>query len=344
MSSLKKCPRTYRVQFGPNVPTDWTRSICLRFIKEIEKRECLWNKDAPGYKSPIKQLEAWLFLAKEFGIHHNLLRNKWRSLQSSFRHFCNKQKAANETGDSPPTWYAYDAMQFVMNKKSHDPLVDIGQLSSTIKVKNLSELSSRAESPAPGTSTESSPFAPPMEVRIVDAKSILSGGTAITPSSSSEQKQPESQLTPDLPHYLIPSSKQAQPRKQITSSNQTTQNLPPYVIRTGSKQATVAQPRYRTMKRRLEDTTLSYDRNMLRVLENVSAVTDRLVEERQTAKSDGQTFGEWVGGMLDEWSPDRRQSAKVAIRRFIAKKDAARFRERVGKNVEKMYESSDSDV
>ncbi|XP_049531017.1 transcription factor Adf-1-like [Anopheles darlingi] len=273
-----------------------SREVCLKFIKRVEFFECLWNRNAQGYKNPITQLDAWITLAKEFGVPYQQLRQKWRSLQGSFRHFNYKFQAANASGESPPNWFAFNAMQFLNFKTYREPMMDLNQPPSQIHVNNLPEPCSREESPEPGPSTYvlSAPSSPPL--RIIEARSLL-------------PKTP--------PPQTIPKPK------------------PPQTI--------PVQKRGRTMKRRLEEPSLPYNRNMLKVLENVSAVTDRLVEERQTVKSDGKTFGEWVGDLLDEWSPDRRQSAKVAIRRFLAKKDSARYRERMGRKVEKMYESSDSD-
>ncbi|XP_035781164.1 uncharacterized protein LOC118460722 isoform X2 [Anopheles albimanus] len=111
---------------------DWSRDTCLKFIRQVQRHECLWNKNAPGYRNPMMQLDAWISLAKEFGFHYKILRNKWRSLQGSFRHFCNKHQAAN--GDSPPDWFAYGAMQFLKPNACHEQLVDIGSILASLAV------------------------------------------------------------------------------------------------------------------------------------------------------------------------------------------------------------------
>uniref|UniRef100_A0A182JHJ1 Uncharacterized protein n=1 Tax=Anopheles atroparvus TaxID=41427 RepID=A0A182JHJ1_ANOAO len=101
--------------------------------------------------------------------------------------------------------------------------------------------------------------------------------------------------------------------------------------------------RGRGTKRRWDEANLRYNEKVLKVLERVSETSDRLMKERRVAKTDGEVFGQWVGEMIDEFSPERREAVKVAVRQIVIKADAARFRERTGRNPEEYFEEDEED-
>ncbi|XP_050078257.1 uncharacterized protein LOC126565152 [Anopheles maculipalpis] len=83
---------------------------------------------------------------------------------------------------------------------------------------------------------------------------------------------------------------------------------PPRIV--SSHQRTLAVNRHR------EEINHTHNQIILNTLETVSAATNRLMEESRP-QTDEAIFGAWVGGLLSEWSPPRRCTMKVAIRKMM---------------------------
>uniref|UniRef100_A0AAG5D3P0 MADF domain-containing protein n=1 Tax=Anopheles atroparvus TaxID=41427 RepID=A0AAG5D3P0_ANOAO len=82
---------------------------------------------------------------------------KWKSLQSSYRHYKRKYEASLGTGSatddvSYPAWFAYDAMSFLSASYQPGPTID-SLKSSTSPPKPQPGLSTRPPTQQPGPST-----------------------------------------------------------------------------------------------------------------------------------------------------------------------------------------------
>uniref|UniRef100_A0AAG5CQ00 MADF domain-containing protein n=1 Tax=Anopheles atroparvus TaxID=41427 RepID=A0AAG5CQ00_ANOAO len=100
---------------------DMGRKGTIQFIKLIKSAVCLWNRKHPLYKHRISQCNAWKEISMRMGVPSSELQYKWRSLQSSYRHFRSSYSKARLQGAYPTTkWFAYDAMRFLSVMKEVD--------------------------------------------------------------------------------------------------------------------------------------------------------------------------------------------------------------------------------
>uniref|UniRef100_A0AAG5CNU2 MADF domain-containing protein n=2 Tax=Anopheles atroparvus TaxID=41427 RepID=A0AAG5CNU2_ANOAO len=326
--------RILRAATSKDVTVEMTNEACLTFISKVQGHGCLWNRKNEGYKNVLSQRDAWKALEAELKLPYELLRQKWKSLQSSYRHYSKKYEASLRTGSATddiayPTWYAYEAMSFLSASYHPGSSFDSLKLFEPTAPSTVTREPSpppvpltRTPSPQPGPSTRTPSSQPGPSTR---APSPQPGPStrAPSPQPGPSTRTPSSQPGPST-RALSP-----QPRPQSTHA--------PTLLTTPPGQ------RSRGAKRRWDEANLRYNENVLRALEKVSATSDRLMEERRTAQTDGAVFSQWVGGMLDEWSPQRRHAVKVAIRQIICKADAARFRERMGMNPEDLFEDDEDE-
>ncbi|XP_040155011.1 uncharacterized protein LOC120895581 [Anopheles arabiensis] len=63
------------------------QEIVLNLISSVEKNNCLWDRSDSNYKNRNKQLDAWETIGQYLGIPTATVREKWRSLHGSYRHY-----------------------------------------------------------------------------------------------------------------------------------------------------------------------------------------------------------------------------------------------------------------
>ncbi|XP_049292990.1 uncharacterized protein LOC125768837 isoform X3 [Anopheles funestus] len=94
-----------------------TQRQMLHFIRLVEERDVLWNRSNPEYKDLNKQADAWTEISNIIGIPTSRLVEKWRSLYGSYRCYLSKvlQSMSSDSSKaiSKPSWFAYDAMNFM---------------------------------------------------------------------------------------------------------------------------------------------------------------------------------------------------------------------------------------
>ncbi|ETN67383.1 hypothetical protein AND_000808 [Anopheles darlingi] len=310
-----------------------SQDVALQFIERVHAEECLWNRRVSGYKSPVVQYDVWCRLGEEFNATPEQVKNKWRSLQSSFRHHYNKYQQSLVTGSGAddvdaPCWFAYEAMSFTKCTTECGPTRDT--------------LTSTPYSSHPGTSTQQ----PSTSGLLRNPSSSHPGTSTQQPSTSGLLRNPSSShpgTSTQQPPLLTISETGISPTPRMPSPVQYLHSSPPPIasverLPTPPPPTTPPQQRRRAIRRRWDEANLSYTEDVLRILRKVGEATDRLIEA-QNRTSDGAEFGKWLGAIMDGWSPQRRERAKMSIRRKVVKIDEERFRERM--DMELL--SSDSD-
>uniref|UniRef100_A0AAG5DQV6 MADF domain-containing protein n=1 Tax=Anopheles atroparvus TaxID=41427 RepID=A0AAG5DQV6_ANOAO len=106
-----------------------TDEMTLHFISRVEAFECLWNRRHSTYKKTMAQADAWRALAAEFDRPYEQLVAKWKSLQSSYRHYRKIHQSSLVTGSGSsevkvPRWFAFHAMEFLSSSLECGPTVD----------------------------------------------------------------------------------------------------------------------------------------------------------------------------------------------------------------------------
>uniref|UniRef100_A0A182K7V7 MADF domain-containing protein n=1 Tax=Anopheles christyi TaxID=43041 RepID=A0A182K7V7_9DIPT len=96
----------------------------LEFIAIVESHPFIWNKAHPDYRNVAKLENAWQLVADEMDLDVEDCKDKWNSLRAQFRRVRRKwlQSTKNEIGCDwmyKPSWYAYDAMTFLIDVIQH---------------------------------------------------------------------------------------------------------------------------------------------------------------------------------------------------------------------------------
>uniref|UniRef100_A0A182T302 MADF domain-containing protein n=1 Tax=Anopheles maculatus TaxID=74869 RepID=A0A182T302_9DIPT len=90
----------------------------LVFIDQIFRRKSLWDRRDDNYKNNTIKGDLWNEIAEVVEHPASLLKDKWSSLQSTYRKYRSNYKRSFVTGSGAeeiayPTWFAYSAMRFL---------------------------------------------------------------------------------------------------------------------------------------------------------------------------------------------------------------------------------------
>ncbi|GIY01156.1 MADF domain-containing protein [Caerostris darwini] len=98
---------------------DWSNKECLRLINLYRSHESLWNPKDPYYYTKKKKQEAWEQIATEMNLDKTVIRSKMDSLLGSFRaqrSRCRQKTIAGTQTKYSSKWFAYDSLQFLLQK------------------------------------------------------------------------------------------------------------------------------------------------------------------------------------------------------------------------------------
>uniref|UniRef100_A0A182NIQ4 MADF domain-containing protein n=1 Tax=Anopheles dirus TaxID=7168 RepID=A0A182NIQ4_9DIPT len=117
------------MDFGKKKTIGMSQENVLAFISEVERAPCLWDRSDAGYKNRNKQQDAWENISQQLEAPVSLLREKWRSLNGSYRHYKQAYNNSLVTGSGSnevrrPTWFAFDALSFLNAITECGPRVD----------------------------------------------------------------------------------------------------------------------------------------------------------------------------------------------------------------------------
>ncbi|XP_035433249.2 uncharacterized protein LOC118264737 [Spodoptera frugiperda] len=90
-----------------------------RLIKEVKKRECLWNPHHERYNDRYRMAKAWMEIAELLELPEDRLRVRWKNLRDLYKKEVKKFGSVNYTGK----WRHYNAMKF-LNKTLESPKPD----------------------------------------------------------------------------------------------------------------------------------------------------------------------------------------------------------------------------
>ncbi|XP_022830856.1 transcription factor Adf-1-like isoform X2 [Spodoptera litura] len=80
-----------------------------KLIKEVKKRECLWNPHHERYNDRYRMAKAWMEVAELMELPEDRLRVRWKNLRDLFKKEIKKFGSVNYTGK----WRHYNAMKFL---------------------------------------------------------------------------------------------------------------------------------------------------------------------------------------------------------------------------------------
>ncbi|KAF9416950.1 hypothetical protein HW555_005866 [Spodoptera exigua] len=90
-----------------------------KLIKEVKKRECLWNPHHERYNDRYRMAKAWMEIAELMELPEDRLRVKWKNLRDLYKKEVKKFGSVNYTGK----WRHYNAMKF-LNKVTENSKTD----------------------------------------------------------------------------------------------------------------------------------------------------------------------------------------------------------------------------
>ncbi|XP_040175112.1 uncharacterized protein LOC120908258 [Anopheles arabiensis] len=258
----------------------------LFFIQQVQMRECLWNRRDIHYKNKIKQADAWASIGELMGKDPFELRQKWQSLQSSFRHFKGVYKSSEQTGSAAQPnrkkWFAYDAMSFMSVTNECGTTVDT--------LGSLRVMPTPQEMPSPEESLEIEWLYPENNFK--------------------EGIYTEEQTNPQTANETSPSSP--------ANNEQTAAPEPPLPTITPHQQAG------KTRKRRVE-ANLAYNEEVLQTPKTVSTVSQTLLNSINDEGSEEMRFFVSAAKEIESWSPKRRKGIVARVGTMISIERTARY-------------------
>ncbi|XP_052895611.1 uncharacterized protein LOC128302798 [Anopheles moucheti] len=95
------------------------QSVILELIQQVKQTPVLWDQSWPLYNTKAGHM-AWNTIAKRMNLPVDDLKLKWTTLRSQLRIILNKIKIQSSSGlpVRKPTWYAFEAMQFVLKNRN----------------------------------------------------------------------------------------------------------------------------------------------------------------------------------------------------------------------------------
>ncbi|XP_041777103.1 uncharacterized protein LOC121596319 [Anopheles merus] len=108
-----------------------SEEITLVFVDLVFRHEAIWNRKHKDYKDINRRNDDWCSIADQVGLPVNVLKDKWASLQSTYRKCRSTYNKSLVTGSGAdevdnPTWFAYSAMRFL------DGTTDCGKTLNTV--------------------------------------------------------------------------------------------------------------------------------------------------------------------------------------------------------------------
>uniref|UniRef100_A0A182PGH4 MADF domain-containing protein n=1 Tax=Anopheles epiroticus TaxID=199890 RepID=A0A182PGH4_9DIPT len=200
-----------------------THEICLELINRIKHKPILWDKKHPEYSNSSRHIEEWREIADSMQLPVADIKRKWQHLRVQFRNNLKNIKIRSTPGCKyKPTWFAFDAMQFVRKNVTID-LKKLADKNPEMKVKHLVPV------PVPKPSTTSqTPSVKPL-VREYKRRNL-------SPIRSSQEKvqriQPCTSTTQQATVTSSPGSAPAPPAAIRPVSYVTNGNVEPFIIRT----------------------------------------------------------------------------------------------------------------
>uniref|UniRef100_A0A182WAZ5 MADF domain-containing protein n=1 Tax=Anopheles minimus TaxID=112268 RepID=A0A182WAZ5_9DIPT len=90
----------------------------LIFIDHIFRRRSLWDRKSSHYKNVIIKADMWNEIAAEMGYPVQNMKDRWSSLQATYRKYRSNYNRSFLTGSgaeeiAQPTWFAYSNMRFL---------------------------------------------------------------------------------------------------------------------------------------------------------------------------------------------------------------------------------------
>ena len=106
-------PRDFEsLHFGKKMNT-WSNEKIIDFINEIHLHPVLWNVETSQYKDRNSKKDGWAAVATKFEITSDEAYKKFRSLRTYAKDE-EKKKKSGSAGGNQITWFAYEAISFVL--------------------------------------------------------------------------------------------------------------------------------------------------------------------------------------------------------------------------------------
>ncbi|CAH2239718.1 jg6787 [Pararge aegeria aegeria] len=96
----------------------WSNKKIIKFINEVHVRPELWNVSVAAYRDRKAKFNAWSAVAAQFNITPDVAYKKFRNLRT-YAKTEHKKK-----GGKPISWFAYDAISFILSGDGSDRGID----------------------------------------------------------------------------------------------------------------------------------------------------------------------------------------------------------------------------
>lgn len=119
---------------------EWDHESTLSFIDKYKKHCILWDPKDPHYYNKLKKQDAWETLAQEVGMPWEGCKKKMNNLLAALRREkmkINKNKGTGKDADDIYTssWFAYESMQFLLDKNKARTTLDTLTNASSSQIK-----------------------------------------------------------------------------------------------------------------------------------------------------------------------------------------------------------------
>lgn len=102
---------------------EWSNEKILNFINEIHVLPELWYVEASVYKDRNLKKDAWAVIAAKFNVTTEEAYKKFRNLRTYAKTELKKKKSGSGAGKKV-TWFAFEAISFVLSRDIPDAGTD----------------------------------------------------------------------------------------------------------------------------------------------------------------------------------------------------------------------------
>ncbi|XP_058120450.1 uncharacterized protein LOC131262462 isoform X2 [Anopheles coustani] len=288
----------------------------LWLIKSVHDNECLWNRRHTDYKNKDLRAEAWETISSQIGLPTESVKDKWISIQSTYRKYRSNYNRSIVTGEdsdevNQPTWFAYKSMSFLGTTTESYENTASSKDDITHDEKEFTTLQ-----PAPITIT-SLPLIKTEDERINDVTSM---GEASTSTSTSGKEFTSVDMECGREGTIIgeSSSSISAVWKAFNPEEDCSEEM------TGSDNDAIAggfRKAFESDEDRLRAMT---------TIEEASASVSGLNTQHNRYDSECVRVMTNIGESMEQWSPKRRDRVLIKIKRIVADEEEGRFKDHYG--------------
>ncbi|XP_045780842.1 uncharacterized protein LOC123877947 [Maniola jurtina] len=159
----------------------WSNKKIIKFIKEVHMRPELWNVSVSAYRDRKAKFNAWSAVAAQFNITPDVAYKKFRNLRTY------AQTEHKKKGGKQITWFAYDAISFILSVDGRGTGVDSENSTKTSITEHDDDDSPLSDESSDSSEEPQIKMVPKKEITLQPPKPIERSGSLFNANENKER-------------------------------------------------------------------------------------------------------------------------------------------------------------